>query len=225
MTTATIRREPRAKCGATPTQNPALAHEREAAVTGSLRFLTSFLRQPLTVGAFWPSSRALAKLVIEGCDLPSRRTIVELGPGIGSFTELILSRIRRDSRFLAIELNEPNARELKRRFPQLEVHHDSAANLPACLSPLKDGRADCIVSGLAWGNMLPATQDPIMNAILASLEPGGLFTTFGYVHAVWYPTSLRLRRWLRRNFARVETTPIIWGNLPPAFVYRCWLPP
>jgi phospholipid N-methyltransferase len=25
-----------------------------------------------------------------------------------------------------------------------------------------------------------------------------------------------------REFARVETTSIIWRNLPPAYVYRCW---
>jgi phospholipid N-methyltransferase len=25
-----------------------------------------------------------------------------------------------------------------------------------------------------------------------------------------------------QEFARVETTPIIWRNLPPAYVYRCW---
>jgi phospholipid N-methyltransferase len=161
-------------------------------------------------------------LVVAGCDLKSRQVAVEIGPGTGAFTELVLRDLGPKSRFLAIELSTPNARELKRRFPQLEVYNDSAANLPACLTLKNHRRADCIISGLAWGNMLPATQDPIMQAILSSLAPGGLFTTFAYVHATWFPTSLRFRRWLFRNFARVETTPIIWRNLPPAFVYRCW---
>lgn len=193
-----------------------------SALAGHLQFVRAFLRDPLTVGAFWPSSRALARLVVEGCQLRSRRLVVELGPGTGAFTELILARLHRKSRFVAIELNATNVRELARRFPHVEIHHDSAANLQNCLGAGGDLRADCIISGLAWANMSPATQEPIMQAITSSLLPGGLFTTFAYVHAVWLPTSQRFRRWLRASFARVETTPIIWRNLPPAFVYRCW---
>ena len=86
-------------------------------------------------------------------------------------------------------------------------------------------RADCIISGLAWGNMLPAAQDRILDATLNSLAPDGQFIAFGYIHAVWYPTTQRFRRLLFRSFGRVETTPIIWRNLPPAFVYRCWRKP
>jgi phospholipid N-methyltransferase len=70
--------------------------------------------------------------------------------------------------------------------------------------------------------MLPATQNRIFDAVFASLAPGGLFTTFAYVHARWLPTSLRFRQRLFRHFSRIEVTPIVWRNLPPAFVYRCW---
>jgi phospholipid N-methyltransferase len=162
----------------------------------------------------------LARLIVEGCELRPSATVVEVGPGTGAFTGLILERLGRHGRFLGIEINPSNARELRRRFPRAQVHRDSAENLPAYLGR---GRADCIVSGLAWGNMLPATQDRIFDAMLRTLAPGGLFTTFAYVHACWFPTSLRFRRRLFRDFARVETTSIIWRNLPPAFVYRCWL--
>jgi phospholipid N-methyltransferase len=62
----------------------------------------------------------------------------------------------------------------------------------------------------------------MLAAVLKSLVPGGQFVAFAYVHAVWYPTSLRFRRRLARHFDRVETTSIVWRNLPPAFVYRCW---
>ena len=222
MTAATLQKQSRDEHRRAQNSDTSSLPQPKGGAKARWRFLSAFLREPLTVGAFWPSSRALADLVVDGCDLRHRQTIVELGPGTGAFTELLLDRISSRSRFLAIELNEPNARELKRRFPQLEVHHESAARLRTCLSSSHNARADCIVSGLAWGNMLPATQDPIMDAILTSLEPGGLFTTFAYVHATWFPTSLRFRRWLFRNFQRIETTPIVWGNLPPAFVYRCW---
>jgi phosphatidylethanolamine/phosphatidyl-N-methylethanolamine N-methyltransferase len=41
------------------------------------------------------------------------------------------------------------------------------------------------------------------------------------VHAAWLPASRRFRQRLERHFKRVETTPIVWRNLPPAFVFCC----
>jgi phosphatidylethanolamine/phosphatidyl-N-methylethanolamine N-methyltransferase len=188
----------------------------------ALRFVEAFIRKPLTVGALWPSSAALSRAVVESCDFEAWDTVVELGPGTGSFTELLLERLDERGRLLALEISDINIGVLRRRFPPCEVIHDSAENLPRHLGRQS---AACIISGLAWGNMLPATQDRILDAILSSLSPNGQFVAFGYVHAVWFPTTLRFRRRLFHSFARVQRTPIIWGNLPPAFVYRCWRKP
>jgi phosphatidylethanolamine/phosphatidyl-N-methylethanolamine N-methyltransferase len=73
--------------------------------------------------------------------------------------------------------------------------------------------------------MLPRVQDRILKAIWNSLAPKGQFVAFAYAHSFWMPTALRFRGLLSRNFARVETTPIVWRNLPPAYVYRCWRKP
>jgi phosphatidylethanolamine/phosphatidyl-N-methylethanolamine N-methyltransferase len=184
-----------------------------------LRFLGEFVREPLRVGSVWPSSRALSRVVVDGCDFKPDNMVVELGPGSGPFTRLLLNRLNNRGRLVAVEINTTNAAILRRRFARCEVVEDSAENLPAHLN---GRRADCIVSGLAWGNMLPRTQNRILQAILRSLAPRGQFVAFAYVHAAWLPTSLRFRRRLLRHFKRVETTPIIWRNLPPAFVFRCW---
>jgi phospholipid N-methyltransferase len=212
------------RAGKTPPRRSMSEHPRAtgSSVRGRLQFLGAFLCEPLQVGAFWPSSAELASLVVDGCDLASREMVVELGPGSGAFTGLVLEGLRSHSRFLALEINAINVRELRRRFPRLQVREACAERLPEYLRREQGRKADCIISGLAWGNMLPATQDRIFDAVLASLAPGGLFTTFAYVHATWFPTSLRFRRKLFRHFARIETTPIVWRNLPPAFVYRCW---
>jgi len=189
-------------------------------VRGSrLRFIEAFLRQPLLVGACWPSSAALSRAVVARCDFRPDDTVVELGPGTGAFTELLLERLHGRGRLLALEISETNITELRRRFPTCHTIHDSAENLPEHLG---ERRAKCIISGLAWGNMLPATQDRIFEAMLTSLTTGGQFVAFAYAHACWFPTSRRFRRQLLENFSRVERTPIIWRNLPPAFVYHCW---
>lgn len=183
------------------------------------RFVEAFIREPLSVGAFWPSSRDLAVAVANACEFAGGDTVVELGPGTGSFTELLLQRLHGRGRLLALELSETNIAELRRRFPHCETIHDSAENLP---QHLNGKRAKCVVSGLAWGNMMPTMQDRIFNAMLKSLAPNGQFVAFAYVHARFFPTTIRFRRLMFRNFKRVELTPIIWRNLPPAYVYRCW---
>ena len=183
------------------------------------RFVEAFLREPMTVGSFWPSSSALSRLVVDSCDFKPDETVVEFGPGTGAFTDLLLKRMNKRGQLIAMEISETNIEVLRKRFLRCNTIHDSAENLPRHLG---DKKANCIISGLAWGNMLPATQDKIFEAILKSLAPHGQFVAFAYVHAYWFPTSARFRRRIMRDFAHVETTPIVWRNLPPAFVFRCW---
>src|SRR6476659_6895465 len=58
-------------------------------VRPQLRFLSSFLRQPLLVGSVWPSSTALSRVIVESCGLRPGDTVVELGPGTGAFTGMM----------------------------------------------------------------------------------------------------------------------------------------
>ncbi len=184
-----------------------------------LQFLSEFAREPFKVGALWPSSQALAQVVVNSCDIKPGATVVELGPGTGAFTGLLLKRLNSLGRLLAVEINPTHASILRRRFPRCEVIQDSAENLSSYL----DGqRASCVVSGLAWANMVPQTQDRIMQAVLDSMTPTGQFVAFAYAFAAWLPTSRRFRRQLTKHFKWVETTPIVWRNLPPAYVFRCW---
>lgn len=192
-----------------------------AAALDRLNFFGSFLRRPLRVGAFAPSSPALARAMLRGADLKNARAVVEFGPGTGAFTRLILDRIGRQTAFIALELGERQVRRLQRRFPALHVYHDSAEKIQHYLARHHRRQADCIISGLPWGNMPARAQRRIFDATLASLAPGGTFTTFCYAHAAWLPGSRGFHRWIDRHFAEVQTSRIIWRNAPPAFVYRC----
>jgi phospholipid N-methyltransferase len=183
-----------------------------------LRFLGAFVREPLTIGAVWPSSVALARKVVENCDIHPGDTVVELGAGTGVITELVLQRLQGHGRFVPIEIHPMNVQLLRRRFPSLEIVHDSAENLSAHVGQKK---ADCIISCLAWGSMLPPTQNRIFKAVLRSLAPDGQFVAFTYLHAQWFPTTLRFRKRLARHFSRIESTSVVWRNVPPAFVVNC----
>jgi phospholipid N-methyltransferase len=147
--------------------------------------------------------------------------VVELGPGTGAFTGLILSRIRASTTFFALELDPGFTKGLRSRYPGLTVYNDSAERITQYLKIHGKRCADYIVCGLPWASLPLGVQDRIFEGVLDSLQPGGHFVTFGYVHARWFPNAQRFRRRLRRGFSRVETSRVVWKNFPPAFIYRC----
>ncbi len=64
-------------------------------------------------------------------------------------------------------------------------------------------------------------QDSLLNATLESLKPGGQFATFAYLQGLLLPAGKRFKKKLAQSFSKVEKSPTVWLNMPPAFVYRC----
>ena len=54
-----------------------------------------------------------------------------------------------------------------------------------------------------------------------ALVPGGIFVTFGYLQSLILPGAWVLPHGLRRHFAEVGRSPVVWRNVPPAFAYIC----
>ena len=180
-----------------------------------------FLSHPGQVGAFCASSRALAVEMARFVGQNGAETVVELGPGTGAITCEIVPRLAKNSRFIAVELDPEMAENIRQRFPQAHVSCGCASNLPEILCENGCSCADVIVSGLPWAIFPEKLQDEILGAVIEALPPGGSFSTFAYIQGVMLPAGIRFRRRLERLFSKVETSPIIWRNLPPAFVYRC----
>ena len=184
----------------------------------AMSMTTEFLRRPLMTGAIAASSRRLAHAMTEGIGLERARTVVELGPGTGVFTDSILARLGPDARLVAIELNPVFAARLSatRRDPRLTVIRGSAAELTATVGE----PADAVVSGLPWTVMPREQRGHILDAVAEVLTPGGRFTTFAYLHAAWTPPAHHLTAELACRFDQLERSKVVWANLPPAFVHR-----
>lgn len=188
----------------------------------ALFFLRAFLERPFATGAIAPSSRSLAARMVSGMGLRDAATVVELGPGTGSFTLAILEQIPRDALLLAFELNPRLAARLRSRLPpRVRVVNASSEHMAEHLAALGRTSADCILSGLPWAGFSRHEQQRLLDAVARALRPGGRFATFAYVHAAGLPAGRRLARLLKERFRTVETSPVVWRNLPPAFVYRC----
>jgi phospholipid N-methyltransferase len=188
------------------------------------RFFGAFLRRPGTIGAVWPSSPALARCLLEGHDLARARVVVELGPGTGAFTRFIDPALGPDTLALALEVDGQAVERLRRDYPRWKVIHDSAERIAEHLAAYGAEQADAILSGVPWASMPPALQETILSQVARVLAPEGRFSTFTYVSSPWTRRGAACAQLLRRLFARVETSPVVWRNFPPAFVYHCQQP-
>ena len=187
-----------------------------------LRFFYEFARDPRSTGAIAPSSTVLAEAMVRNMNLETAGHVVELGAGTGAFTSIIAQRLPDSARFMAMELNPRLAASLRRSFPgEVNVVCDSAEKLCRHLGRKSVGTVDAIISSLPWVCFTQEQQMTILREIRRALRPGGRFSTFAYAHAAWLPSGLKFRRELKQVFARSEVLPIVWRNLPPAFIYRC----
>src|SRR5262245_2729678 len=105
-----------------------------------VKFLAAFVKRPFDTGAVTPSSAWLAAAMVEGMELESANTIVELGPGTGPFTQVIEGRLKPDAAFLCFEINPDLAATLQGRFHRATIVNDSVENLRTHLG--KAGRSE-----------------------------------------------------------------------------------
>lgn len=180
-----------------------------------------FLRHPTQVGAFCASSRYLSRAMTTGIGIEHAEVVVELGAGTGVFTKEILTKLPENGQLLAIELDETLADSLEQNFPQALVARGCASKLGIMLHERALPAAKVVVSGLPWAIFSPEMQEKILTNVVEQLAPGGYFSTFAYLQGVLLPAGLRFRHRLKELFAEVDTSEIVWRNLPPAFVYRC----
>jgi len=175
----------------------------------------------MATGALVPSSDALGRAVVGNLDLSNARAVVEYGPGTGAFTTYVLRAMNRKAKFIAIEINPRLASIFRARHPNVRIFEDSVANARAICTNAGIDEVDCIVSGLPWASFPKSMQIEFLDEMMRVLRPGGQFVTFAYVHGVVLPPGRRFSKILPRYFKSVSKSPIVWKNVPPAFVYRC----
>jgi phospholipid N-methyltransferase len=186
-----------------------------------MRFFKEAILAPHTTGAIAPSSRHLARVIVDKADVDNAGRILEIGPGTGVFTEHILERKKGDAHFVALERNPNFAADLREKFPAARIVHGCATELPTHALEHEFHEADSIVSGLPWTIFDPKLQRTILGGIRDVLGPGGTFATFAYFGPHWLPGGQHFRDLLRGVFPDTRTSRVVLRNFPPAFVYYC----
>jgi len=187
----------------------------------SFKFFSRFASDPGAVGAIAPSSPGLARAMVSWIDWSAVDAVAEYGPGTGAFTPWILSSMKERARFLAVERDPELGARFRARFPAAHLHVDTVENIGAICATEGIQQLDAVICGLPWASFPPALQARLLSETSRILRPGGYFATFAYLSGFAMRGAHRFQRQLPEHFSRVERSPVVWRNLPPAFVYRC----
>jgi phospholipid N-methyltransferase len=184
-------------------------------------FLSELVSHPRAVAAVSPSSANLARHLVASVDWDATGTVLEYGPGTGAITQAIVSRLPNETRFYAIEISPKFATLLRERFPDVGVLQGSVGEVKSLCEAEGVEQVDAIVSGLPWAAFSEDDQESYLDATMQVLKPGGQFIAFGYLQGLLLPSGRRFRKKLGNYFTEVRISKPVWGNLPPAFFYRC----
>jgi phosphatidylethanolamine/phosphatidyl-N-methylethanolamine N-methyltransferase len=125
------------------------------------------------------------------------------------------------SRFVAIEINPELAAIFRAAHPGVTLIEDSVEHARAICDSLEVQMVDCIISGLPWALFSKSMQVRILDEMMRVLKPGGTCVTFGYVQSLALPAARHFAALLPTYFTSVSKSPVVWLNVPPAFVYSC----
>lgn len=179
----------------------------------TLLFLRSLLRDPSRIGAVAPSGRSLANLIT--ADLTAfDKPIIELGPGTGAFTQVLIERGVAEHHLVLVEADPAFAQTLKVRFPRARVLAMDATHL-LDLADLFDEPAGAVVSGLPLVSTPVDKVRLILEGAFRHLRPGGAMYQFTYFPRCPVPGQAM-------HDMSLEAVRIGYAlaNVPPAFVYR-----
>lgn len=187
----------------------------------TIQFMAGVLRSPFVTGAIAPSSRRLARYIIQVSGAAQAQTILELGAGTGVITREILEAKREDATVIAIERSSEFVIELTRQHPDLKIIEGCASQLQIYAENHGVTKADCIVSGLPWTNLPETLQLQILQDAQQLLCENGIFVTIACFGPHLLPSGRKFRQLLESVFSSVQRSNIIVRNVPPAFIYRC----
>lgn len=182
--------------------------------------LPYYLKNPKHTGALCSSSNHLAEVITKNIGIEQASSIIEIGPGIGAFTKVIL-RKNPNARFFAIEINPKIANKLQKRFPNLDVVVGSVEFLQNIMQERQISYVDIIISGIPWALLSQTVQKEFLQNIYCALKPGGYFATFAYLLPTMGARRFRKRIYKDKMFSEIKKSKIVWDNIPPAFVYYC----
>ncbi|WP_404339175.1 class I SAM-dependent methyltransferase [Sphingomonas sp. MMS12-HWE2-04] len=180
-----------------------------------MMFLKGFFKHPVMVGAIASSSGTLVRHMLSRVDFNQCKLFVEYGPGVGTFTRILLDRLAPDATLVVIDTNPDFIDYLAqtiddpRFFPVL----GSAADVKQIVHDHGFEHADYIASGLPFSTLPAGVGDQIAKATREIIRPGGAFLVYQY--------NPKVKNFLTPHWEHIDHAMQLW-NLPPAQLWWAW---
>ena len=175
----------------------------------------NYLKHPLQLGALFPSSPALGSLMVKHIKPRTNGRILELGAGIGSFTNALIRKGVPEEQLVVLEQSKDFTEILEQAFPNANVVCWNAKDLSGILSQLAIENVDEVVSGIPLNAMGKMLREVICDEAFKYLKPGGSFVQVSYLPRCPVPKSVIAKHGGKKIFCGITVR-----NIPPAFVWR-----
>jgi phosphatidylethanolamine/phosphatidyl-N-methylethanolamine N-methyltransferase len=175
-------------------------------------FLQEWFRKPQQIGAIAPSSKSLANAMACWLSSDAGAVVLELGPGTGAITQVLLKRGLNGERLVAIEKSPKLADLLRKRFPAVRVITGDAGELDQLLEKHGHGARSVgtVISSLPLRHFKPEAAELVARKVHAALRPGGCWVQYSYHLGNGRPPGA--------SHFRLLCSSVVWWNLPPARV-------
>ncbi|MGB7343303.1 MAG: SAM-dependent methyltransferase [Pirellulaceae bacterium] len=141
--------------------------------------MRAWWKQPEDVATICPSSPYLTEHIADRVCVREASSLLELGPGAGGTTAALLTKMRPDSRLLAIDKMPAFGEALKEIVdPRLSIEIGDAVDLIGSLERHGFGQPDVIVSGIPFSALPNSVAKAIAQSVYAALAPGGTFIAY-----------------------------------------------
>ena len=178
-----------------------------------IEFIYQFFNKPSLVGAIMPSSKFLARNIVNFINFKRKNlVIIEYGPGTGPFTSEIVKKLKDGDKLLLIEQNKKfieNLVQKYNRYQQLTIIEGSVSNVKTILEENKIKQVDYIVSGIPFSSIPKEVTLDIMENTQSIMNNQSLFITFQY-------STLKLK--LFKRYFDIVSKKFILRNVPSAYI-------
>ena len=188
--------------------------KRTLRLDDEVRFIRSWMEEPLAIGAVMPSGKPLARAMAKCVDPETEGSVIELGPGTGAVTTALVEQGIEPSRLVLVEFNPTFCRLLRTRYPKATVVQGDAYGIKRLLASFLRQPAAAVVSGLPLFTKPLKFRVRLLADALTLLAPNAPFVQFTYAMVPPIPRAY--------SGARAQASERIWLNSPPArvWVYR-----
>jgi phosphatidylethanolamine/phosphatidyl-N-methylethanolamine N-methyltransferase len=179
-----------------------------------VRFFKTWATSPIKMGSVSPTSRALARLMVEQANPDPDGYTLEVGPGTGVVTQALVASGVAPQRVISVEYDKDFCRLLRKRFPGMTVIRGDALDLDNALGEHRDVMFSAVLSGLPLLNVPRAKRAPYLESLFDRLVPGGKIAQLSY-------SPIPPQDAIAGRFT-VEGSKWVTFNLPPGrvWVYR-----